>query len=267
MKTQINKGCAEFVRRYWSADEKLAKHENLRQAITYSIIQGYWPPGARLPTESELVAATPCSLGTVQRALRALVDNGLIQRRRGSGTVITYTRQSGKSFEEKPWHMRFFNNEEDNSQYLPLSTILLDRKVINQIGPWSGPLNQGEHAVVKIDRIMQIADEFGVYAIFYALADRFPELIDKPMSDLNGTNLKTFIARNTKMLIHKVRQQLRFEPLPEFVTTNSHLSYEGLATVINVVAYSVDGEVMYYQDFYIPPTDRILDLGTLTQTY
>jgi len=263
----INNGCVEFVRRYWSNDEAMPKHENLKQAIATSIIEGYWPPGARLPTESELVSAAPCSLGTVQRALRALVDSGLIQRRRGSGTVVTYTKQSGRPFEEKPWHMRFFSNEHDNTSYLPLSTILLDRKVIKHTGLWSESLNQGKHPVVKIERIMQIANEFGVYAIFYARADRFPELIDKPMSELNGTNLKTYIARNTKMLIHKVRQQLRFELVPDFVKANCHWPYEGMATVLNVVAYSVDGEVMYYQDFYIPPTDRILDLGTPTQTY
>jgi DNA-binding GntR family transcriptional regulator len=267
MDTKVNNGCTEFIRRYWSANEKMAKHENLRQAITTSIIEGYWPPGARLPTESELVLASPCSLGTVQRALRALVDNGLIQRRRGSGTVVTYTRQSGKPFGEKPWHMRFFSNEPDKSEYLPLSTILVDRKIIKNTGPWSEPLKQGGHPVVRIDRIMQIADEFGVYSVFYALADRFPELTDRPMSELDGTNLKTFIASNNKMLIHKVKQQLRFELAPDFITTNSHWPYEGLTAVLNVVVYSIDGEVMYYQDFYIPPTNRILDLGTPTQIY
>ena len=99
MPTDMPGGYGEFLRRYWASQEDIPKHERLRQAITASIADGYWEPGARLPTESEWAAATPCSLGTVQRALRNLVNDGLIDRRRGSGTTVQDVNQLVKQFQ------------------------------------------------------------------------------------------------------------------------------------------------------------------------
>src|SRR5262249_60060784 len=46
----------------------LSKYAALRQAILAAIDQGFWQRGTKLPSETEFVAATPFSLGTVQRA-------------------------------------------------------------------------------------------------------------------------------------------------------------------------------------------------------
>ena len=65
-----------------------AKHTNLTAALLASIDAGYWQPGAKLPTEQELARQTPYSLGTVQRAMRTLVDSGIVVRRRGAGSYV-----------------------------------------------------------------------------------------------------------------------------------------------------------------------------------
>ena len=249
---------AEFVRRYWPAEGGQPKHEKLRQAFTRSIIDGYWLAGARLPTEAELVSVTPCSLGTVQRALRDLVSDGIIERRRGSGSIVADLRRPI----EEPWHMRFFDESRKADSYLPVFTHVLQRRLINKKGPWSLALDQADRQVVRIDRIFSMDSKFDVYNVFYALADRFPELVDLPITALNGANLKIVIARRHHLPVHKVRQLLRFETPPTWVTANCVWPPGVPATILNVVAYSLDGEAMYYQDFYMPPTDHTLDLGT-----
>ena len=93
MQMDMPGGYDEFLKRYWPQQDDLPKHERLRQAITASIADGYWVAGARLPTESEWAAETPCSLGTVQRALRSLVDDGLILRRRGRGVDLRHVKE------------------------------------------------------------------------------------------------------------------------------------------------------------------------------
>lgn len=55
---------------------------SLRQAIS----AGRYPPGQRLPTEAELVAATGLGRQTVRRAFQELVTEGVIYRVRGRGT-------------------------------------------------------------------------------------------------------------------------------------------------------------------------------------
>ncbi|OIV37951.1 hypothetical protein BIV57_08415 [Mangrovactinospora gilvigrisea] len=52
------------------------------------IRDGVWPPGARLPAESELAAAHRLSVNTVRRALEELAGEGSMERRQGAGTFV-----------------------------------------------------------------------------------------------------------------------------------------------------------------------------------
>lgn len=115
----------EFVQRYWSNDDDDPKHERLRRAFSTAIAHGFWGPGARLPTEVELTETIPCSLGTVQRALRQLTSDGLIKRRRGSGSIVTDSRIGI----DRPWHMRFFDDKRDRERPLAVYTTTLKRAV------------------------------------------------------------------------------------------------------------------------------------------
>src|SRR5262245_44038360 len=59
-------------------------HDELRQGID----QGRFPPGTRLPSEPDLAAELQVSRATLREALRALEGEGLLRRRRGSGTYV-----------------------------------------------------------------------------------------------------------------------------------------------------------------------------------
>lgn len=258
MQTEIPGGYGEFLRRYWSGYEDLPKHERLRQAIRASIFDGYWSPGAKLPTESEWAKETPCSLGTVQRALRNLVDDGLILRRRGSGTTVaTLSTQI-----QEPWHFLFRKAGDDKGDLVPVFTRVIDRTVSPETGPWSDKIDQKGHDVVRIDRIVTVDQALEVYAVFRAIAGRFPELVEPPISELDGANLHEVMAAHHHMPVHRIQQTLRVETPPGWVVANCDWPRGAHASVVNVVAFSVDGRPMYYQDFYIPPSNYELDLGT-----
>ena len=50
-----------------------------------------WMPGALIPNESELAVEFGCARATVNRALRSVAENGLLDRRRKAGTrVVTH---------------------------------------------------------------------------------------------------------------------------------------------------------------------------------
>ncbi len=61
---------------------------------------GHWPPGTRLAGETELAQRFGVAVGTMRRALAALVAEGLLARRPRLGTVVT-----GRSPEHS---LRFF---------------------------------------------------------------------------------------------------------------------------------------------------------------
>lgn len=64
------------------------KYVALADSMRQSILAGSWHMGAKLPTEKELIATTGLSLTTVRRAFQELVDEGLVDRRRGAGTFV-----------------------------------------------------------------------------------------------------------------------------------------------------------------------------------
>jgi len=248
----------EFVRRFWIDDGSLPKHERLKRAFITAISEGFWQPGARLPSESELAAVTPCSLGTVQKALRDLAGDGLIERKRGSGTVVA--RLGGPI--EEPWHMRFFDEASaQHGAYLSVFNHVLHRAVTRCKGPWSAHIGQNDAPVVRIDRCFVIDSRFQVHAVFYALADRFPELVETPERMLDSTNFKLFIGRRYRIPVRKVRQSLRFEHPSPAVAETTRADPDHPMPVLSVVAYALGDEPVYYQDFYIPPSEFQLDLG------
>ncbi|WP_206030188.1 GntR family transcriptional regulator [Roseomonas sp. AR75] len=72
----------------------------MKRAVSEAVLMGRWAPGAVLPGEVELAAQFGVAVGTVRRALAALVAEGMLARRPRLGTVVT-----GRSPEHS---LRFF---------------------------------------------------------------------------------------------------------------------------------------------------------------
>ena len=60
----------------------------IKHHVLGKIRGGAWPPGTLIPKERELAEAFGCARMTVHRALRELADEGLVERRRRSGTRV-----------------------------------------------------------------------------------------------------------------------------------------------------------------------------------
>jgi GntR family histidine utilization transcriptional repressor len=72
--------------------EPTTLHEKIRSAIEGQILAGTWPPGHRIPFEHELTAEFGCARMTVNKAIKSLVDAGLIVRRRRVGSFVAQPR-------------------------------------------------------------------------------------------------------------------------------------------------------------------------------
>lgn len=67
----------------------LLKHLQLRETLRGAIAAGQYAAGARLPSEHDLVRLYGVSRPTVREAVGSLVQEGLLERLRGSGTFVT----------------------------------------------------------------------------------------------------------------------------------------------------------------------------------
>lgn len=61
-------------------------YARVKQFLKEGLAAGHWPPGAQMPSEAELVARFGVSRMTVNRALKELQAEGLVERSQGLGT-------------------------------------------------------------------------------------------------------------------------------------------------------------------------------------
>ena len=61
----------------------------IREVLCDEIIRGIYPPGSRLPIQTELAERFGVNGVTIQRVIRRLADEGFIQTARRGGTVVT----------------------------------------------------------------------------------------------------------------------------------------------------------------------------------
>ena len=76
----------------------LPKYRQLLQLLRTRILSGELAPGARLPTEDELMRTYGVARGTVRRALEQLEAEGLIQTTQGSGSYVNAAHPSAVPF-------------------------------------------------------------------------------------------------------------------------------------------------------------------------
>ncbi len=74
---------------------KQLKHQHITSRISSEILSGKLQPGQKIPTEHELARAFNASRPTIGKALRELQEQGLINRKQGSGSFVSVPRNEG----------------------------------------------------------------------------------------------------------------------------------------------------------------------------
>jgi GntR family transcriptional regulator len=231
------------------------KYVALRDALADAIASGDWPANTRLPTESEYAAALPLSLGTIQRALRALADEGVITRQQGHGSFVA---ASGAARMHAPLHCRFVNDA--GTGYLPVYPEVLARYAETRQGPWSRHL--GSASILCIERALRIADEFRVFSRFWCDPVRLPALASLPARKLSGENFKDIVWRDTRQLVGRISTFLSTTQLPPDVCRAIGVRRGTQGQLLEISAYVGRDQPIYYQELYIPPNRRRLHLAS-----
>lgn len=230
----------------------------LREGLLQAIANGHWKPGSKLPTETELARHTPFSLGTVQRALRVLADDGVIIRQQGSGTYVAPNRKPM----DEPWHCRFVGD--DGTSFLPVYPHVIGRQRIRGQGPWSAHLGGIDH--IRIDRVIEIGDEFSIYSRFYLEAERFADILAKPLAELHGKNLKAIISREFGLPVTHVSQTLATIRFEDAIRRALKLRHVRDGNLLEIGARAGRDRPVYFQELFIPPNTRKLLVSDSCET-
>lgn len=230
------------------------KYVALRDAIADAVTAGEWPAGTRLPNELELARELPLALGTIQRALRQLVDERVIVRQQGQGTFVA---EHAAYRMDAPLHCRFV--DDTGRGYLPVRSRLVARKNVLQEGPWTPAL--GPPPVLRIDRVMDIGGEFRLFSRIYVRAETLPFFAELPDRALDGKNFKDVIWRKTGQSIGALSQFLSAQVPSADIAREIGVRRGMPVSHLEAIASSSAGAPLYYQEFFIPPNRRRMHLA------
>ncbi|MDL2410043.1 histidine utilization repressor [Rhizobium calliandrae] len=114
-------------------------HQRIFEDIEARIMSGVWLPGHRIPFEHELVKEYQCSRMTVNKALSALAERGMIIRRRKVGSFV-----AARQIDRTVMDIRDISTEAELAGHDHSYTILmrkietLDAATATQLGEQAG---------------------------------------------------------------------------------------------------------------------------------
>jgi GntR family transcriptional regulator len=249
-KLRKNEMIDDFINKYQSVEAKgLPKYVQFREALRDAIQAGFWKPGMKLPPEIAFAEATPFSLGTVQKALYTLAEEGVIVRLHGKGTYVPEKRMQMDS----PWHNRFAVNGEEC--FLPVYPKILLRKRIAANDPWAFLISPNGSNIVQIDRKLGIGDDLFVYSKFFVNGDKFKFFLEKSLDEIEHITFKTILKKEYNISITHVSFTLKIIPLPVDICAAIEVKKKAVGILNKMVASSAQKIPIYYQELYVPQND------------
>jgi len=167
-----------------SSTEGIPRYVKIRESLRDQILSGELERGQKLPSEDELAAQYGVSRMTVRQGISELIDDGLLYRRHGVGTFVSFPHIERD-------HSRlsnFFDNS--NIQGIDAKSTILNIEVVPARAKIAQALvlETGE-PVIRIKTLRQADDIIITLHDAYIPQHLFPELIDKETEILDVQNL------------------------------------------------------------------------------
>jgi DNA-binding GntR family transcriptional regulator len=192
------------------------RYAQIFNTLTERMQAGQYPVDMRLPTESELCDEFNASRFTVREALRRLVEQGMVQRRQGAGSVVVSTKPQARYVHSLSSLSDLFQFALDTHyDLLSIDQVTLDAQVAADLGVAAGErwqvvegLRRHEkggtafcylHSYVAPRAKAYVRELRRCVGPFYAhLANRTREDILEVRQDIFGTPMNARIASHLK---------------------------------------------------------------------
>ncbi|MFG1399963.1 GntR family transcriptional regulator [Roseixanthobacter pseudopolyaromaticivorans] len=221
------------------------KYLQLRDAVLAGIREGFWSLGDRLPAEKDLALATGLSLGTVQKAYRELVQDGVVDRRQGrAGSFVNREPRPVDTV----WHFLFSDERREN--FFPVFPQVDRVHRHSNRGSWSMHLQWAEGEMVQIDRIVDIGHEFLVYSQFIIDARVYDQARKGKTTALEGINLR----RELNLSVQRMTYDIRIEQLPSHICSKICVSAKTIGMVVEIFSSANPANNGSFQRIFIPRT-------------
>ncbi|MFD1417502.1 GntR family transcriptional regulator [Companilactobacillus keshanensis] len=82
-------------------DDKIPIYYQIKNHLYYQIVAGTLAPGVKLPSVRQLAVDVTANVNTVQHALTEMLDEKIIESKRGKGNFVTEDIDSIKQLKDK----------------------------------------------------------------------------------------------------------------------------------------------------------------------
>lgn len=161
--------------------DKAPAYAKIATTVRKRIVDGTYPPGSKLPPETQFCAEFGVSPMTLRKALSVLADQGLVFAERGRGTYVRSLALTDTVFKLEQWGSDWFNSSTAEIRLLGASTAKADCQVAEMLSVKPGD------RVVFLRRLIVKNGIPGMYHEEYLLSDVRQPLIE---SQLQLTSLQ-----------------------------------------------------------------------------
>ena len=222
------------------------KHEYLKEVFIAAIEDGHWRDGEKFPTEQEMAALVPFSLGTIQKAVGSLVSSGYVQRKRGWDVHYSQREALGE-----PWIYRVLSV--DGTRFVPMTSTVLRRIQIESDALWAhwlrGDANDCE--IVRLDRKI-VAEDYAFISQYFADVNRFPYFMEADLDSMKGENFVQLTKKIYKVSASNVIKSVRTVALPKSIVGELDMSGKVYGTHVEIMGSTSAGQPVFYQQLFLP---------------
>jgi DNA-binding GntR family transcriptional regulator len=219
-----------------------SKASRVSDAIVQAIESGALREGDRLPSEAELAAQHGVSVGTMQKVLGRLSNEGLIRREHGRGTFVS-------GHQVAPADVRYLRFMDEQGRELTSYVHAHGARTLKRKGPWSEFL--GGDAFVRVERTINVGGRLDLYSEFWMREEDFRRM--GVAGEELERNLRELIVQRLALPTLRVDQWIRFAPLPEAAARALRLDPEQPGFVMELRGYTLRDRPLYYQSVYSGP--------------
>lgn len=218
---------------------RLTLFEQVSQSVSRLINQGNWKPGEMLPNETELAGMFNVSQGTMRRALKILVDSGVLIRHQGKGTFVAEFSNNQQMLYKRYIKLQPDDPEKDENSPTESKLLFFERGVASLEIQEILNLQPGEE-VVHAGRSLSASSGLVTFDEMWGVGEVFKLLTEYNLAHHGDKLLYAFYQSELGISITKCEEQIKATLLPKNLCYMFNLQHPQPVIEIQRVAYTFE---------------------------
>ncbi len=225
-------------------DKIECRYIQIQNLIINNIKTGKWPVYSKIKDEISLSEELGISRGTLRKAIKGLIDKGVLMQIKGKGTFVV------SDIIQQPLASRLVSfSEAMKERNLSYDTVVLKKEIIKSDYKTSALLEiEPEETVIFIERLRIVDNLPIIYFKNYIPVSLCPELIH---DDLENTTLFALIENKYNKRIEWGRRYFKAVPVLGEVASHMSLSPGTPAIYLEQVVYLNNKKPIEYSNVWI----------------